>query len=529
MRTWTILRRFECYTQYTCMLYCCRCLHAVSMCAYTRANWYIERHGNNSLLVLLNMHRQMRHPVSSATFDVIGCLFSSPLVAKSMVNAQDRNVAGGRTPVHIATLIGNSYLVATLIAAGADINVCRLGTSNTSPLHCSTKNPVILAMLITAGADVNATDSSNRSVLHYAASTYTGAYESASPPCSIHQLASAGALLLARDASGCTAMHDASPAAVALLSGLSPSLLNLKNHHGLTPLMFAARYQYPLHGAHKCLALLCNGADIHETDLELRTALHYTMHPETTEVLSVHGADLHAPDIDGSTPLHLSVWHREPAVTRRLVELGADPLQRNHDGMLPLHLAAMYGCLQNAEVLLCTKLREQVATRAYGQVGNTPLHIAASYSLPVAELIMSVYGQSAASLLNDMHEVPVHLAATANMAYMLLTAAPHTINTRNISGNSPTHAAAQRGNPGVLGVLLKLGCRVNAINDKKQTPLIYAIMSESIPCINMLVDYNAFVSFSDAYGLTPRCYANMSKHAAILCSALQAVTTDLYE
>ena len=68
------------------------------------------------------------------------------------------------------------------------------------------------------------------------------------------------------------------------------------------------------------------------------------------------GADLNARNNDDSTPLHIAArWGRNPAVIIALLEGGADPKQRNDEGVLPYEWALKNKHFIGTEVLLRLK------------------------------------------------------------------------------------------------------------------------------------------------------------------------------
>lgn len=91
-----------------------------------------------------------------------------------------RRLPGGvgiRTPLHEAVMgRGDSAVVATLIAAGADVNARADLDVNTDPAATplywavsANPHPAVLELLAQAGADVNARSGSGRTPLHIAA------------------------------------------------------------------------------------------------------------------------------------------------------------------------------------------------------------------------------------------------------------------------------------------------------------------------------------------------------------------------
>ncbi|CAN0425345.1 unnamed protein product, partial [Scytosiphon promiscuus] len=47
---------------------------------------------------------------------------------------------------------------------------------------------------------------------------------------------------------------------------------------------------------------------------------------------------------NGDTPLHRAAYFRHVTTSRALLQAGADPNLRDHNGVSPLHVAACIGC-----------------------------------------------------------------------------------------------------------------------------------------------------------------------------------------
>ena len=111
----------------------------------------------------------------------------------------------------------------------------------------------------------------------------------------------------------------------------------------------------PIHWAAFCghsaviKRLLDSKADLHIRDREGRTPLHVASYERSEgqlEVLSTliaAGAELHSPDRAGWTPLHCAVSNGVEAAILLLIEAGADPMRKDHEGKTVMDLARHFG------------------------------------------------------------------------------------------------------------------------------------------------------------------------------------------
>jgi ankyrin repeat protein len=116
----------------------------------------------------------------------------------------------------------------------------------------------------------------------------------------------------------------------------SPQLqVNHPNPSDETPLMLAAlKHQESLVDS-----LIRRGADVNRQGW---TPLHYaatTGHLGIIRTLLEHHAYIDAESPNGTTPLMMSAYYGNPESTKLLLEEGADPLIRNHNGLTALDFA----------------------------------------------------------------------------------------------------------------------------------------------------------------------------------------------
>jgi|SRR5579872_1558803 len=105
---------------------------------------------------------------------------------------------------------------------------------------------------------------------------------------------------------------------------------------------------------------------------------------ESVQLLVKNGANINHQDKRGNTPL-LVTSNREPSMIKCLLDLGADPAVRNHEGLTVFHRAAYAGLpeIKGAKImdLLIQKLKERDKSviNAQDKHGETPLMLAGKY------------------------------------------------------------------------------------------------------------------------------------------------------
>jgi ankyrin repeat protein len=213
----------------------------------------------------------------------------------SLVAARDRS--SGMTLLHIAAASGFDDLVATLLAAHANLRaVDRIGRT---PLHYAVeaRHLETTKLLLAAGADVAACGDGGWTPLSPAAA---GDGEN---PC--------GPLLLEAKADPNDAGREGADTPLEMAA--------MNNHVGLVT------------------ALLQHGANPKFATKDGRTALHGAQ-PACAELLIARGADVNALGPEG-TPLHCRVNQEDLAGVESLVAHGANVNATNHEGRTPLDLA----------------------------------------------------------------------------------------------------------------------------------------------------------------------------------------------
>ena len=126
------------------------------------------------------------------------------------------------------------------------------------------------------------------------------------------------------------------------LSDTNPSALMVRDIHNRSVLHFAAQ-----RGNTNLLTYFLNmpiHVDIHSTDCEGASVLHYAVESRRTQVIDLiysHSKELHVLDRRKQTVLHRAVGRDNVEAVKRIIELGGLDLleSRDVDGMTPLQLA----------------------------------------------------------------------------------------------------------------------------------------------------------------------------------------------
>ena len=225
---------------------------------------------------------------------------------KLQINSRDSR---GYTPLHWAVEKGNAIAVQALLQSGADVNtVCQ---QRRTPLHISIRSTRYVPL----------TGSTNN-IQHKL----------------IQSLLSAGADIKAKDENGNQALHLAcmTPADFGLVKILveNGALLDERSRWGVSPLGCAATMNFK-----------------YSDDRVSRNQC------EIGAFLIERGVSLNNRDNDGDTPLFQAVHDGNSSFAKMLLSKGADYTITDNFGFTILHMTAMFGDSNCAQVLEQVKLR----------------------------------------------------------------------------------------------------------------------------------------------------------------------------
>lgn len=431
----------------------------------------------------------------------------------------------GQTPLHIATIQGQTGIVEYLIARGASTKTKDI--SGSTPLHEAVRygRVDIAKLLLKSGANPNAQDSLGKSPL-LIISNQEGRSEIYS------LLLIYGADPNSKDMYGDTPLH------IATMAGMKTSILeklvdagadiNERNKKGVTPLALAVEHQWTEHIDFYAK----RGADIHAEDMEGKSPLSRALETslEMTKKL-VNSSNASSRDSLGNTPLHIAIENGASIEQiTYLIECGADINARNRNGDSPLFLAVKGNLRAIGEKLLAKQadvfatntenysplrmamtiggdvqdwiLSSEVIKNTDG-IGNTPLHYAAEWQIDSAVSVLLEKGANP-NVQNSNGETPMFSAVKSDSisTIRLLLQKGANKEIRDYLGNTPLHSCVRYDAKNTAVVLISGGIDVNAQNISGKTALHEAARAGKIDMVNLLLDNGANINSTDATGKT---------------------------
>ncbi len=133
-----------------------------------------------------------------------------------------------------------------------------------------------------------------------------------------------------------------------------PSLVNLPDHNGQTPLIVAVMHANEANRG-MVVWLIDQGADVNAAERNGYSALYWAAFDgdlEAVAALLAHGAAVDLPDAYGRTPLHRAAALESLELTALLLAHGADPKRLDLQGHTPAYYASDRGVGARIRVLL---------------------------------------------------------------------------------------------------------------------------------------------------------------------------------
>lgn len=284
------------------------------------------------------------------------------------------------------------------------------------------------------------------------------------------------------------------------------AILDIKNTQGQTPL------QYACMGGNLEIFKYCvsNGIDVNAKIDDGSSIMHWAAYGGNIEIfkyLESKGIDANIKDKDGSPPLFWAASGKRQEMVKYLIgEKKSDINQSDNKGNTPLSSAIQAGSLEISQYLLekganiNQKLEDNKTLLMFAAQANNPDLIQLLIDKGCDVNAFDDFGSTA--LINacghgNFESVKALIKNSAKLNPGLCKR-----ETCTNSGHTPLHAASFW-YPEIVEYLLEKGADVNVKNLEGETPLHYAVGSDSTRIVAILCENGANVNLKNKQGVTP--------------------------
>ncbi|KAK8102473.1 hypothetical protein PG984_015619 [Apiospora sp. TS-2023a] len=294
--------------------------------------------------------------------------------------------------------------------------------------------------------------------------------------------------------------HDSrdSKAVLSILTALivSGSNLRVRDEFGRTPLIRAVKGD--MGDTIVSLMLEYGGNLVNVQDNELNTALHFAAMQKSSSksknldlvrILLANGAEPSMRNSKSRTPLYKAVMRGHLDRATELLSYGADLEGTDHHGWSALHTAVLGGDAPMTTLLCLHGAGYDNRDRA----GQTSLHYAVSKGH--VDVIAALIEAGADINLPTKGETPLCRATAqgslAVVKLLISRGANVSLPSARYFGAFPIHLAAMGDHRAVLELLLASGSPVDALDDRRRTPLQWAVDAHNEKAAEFLVSKGA--------------------------------------
>lgn len=232
----------------------------------------------------------------------------------------------------------------------------------------------------------------------------------------------------------------------------------------------------------------------------------------TDDVASLSPDDLHLRDAYDRTPFLLAITAGNLDIASALLDHGSNLNDTGDCEASALHIAAKHNHCHLIQWLLGKGLPLQ----AEDKLGHSPLHAAVSSNCTDAARLLLDLGAKPRE--SDRHGYsPIHeVRFSPDLAMLkLLLNAGADINAVSGGGSWPLYSACECGSAAAVALLLNSGADPN-LTSTGETALFAAVASDSIECVQLLLDAGASVHASDGDYAGRSCLFNLRSESIAL-------------
>ncbi|XP_054618598.1 ankyrin repeat and SOCS box protein 2-like [Dunckerocampus dactyliophorus] len=308
-----------------------------------------------------------------------------------------------------------------------------------------------------------------------------------------------GSNLMLPNKPGWMAIHQAAwygqEACLKILLSAQRGMVNKRTERGETALLVAVGREH-----HQCAQfLLENGADPDMANQDHETPLYKACernNPALVALLLNHGAAINTQCFQGWTAIQEAACRNNVEICEMLLRGGAKHNLSNIYGITPLFTAAQSGQVDSLRLLV----KHGADINSQAADGATALY-EASKNVHV-EIVKFLLSQKAdANKAGKTGLLPLHVATQKGSDSIVSMLIPATSKARvRRCGISPLHVAAEYNRDDVLETLIQAGFDVNAqlceqrsnlYEDRRSTPLYFAVINNNIDNVRLLLGSGA--------------------------------------